>query len=137
MPSPRTRHGPLRQMTACPRPMRPTSQQSRLLKRSRFLFTHPCPVKIEPDPLFSIGFSALPVHLANPRYQSHVFLSALTEWAGAPRVEAAGADPEQAAQPPHRVVLLLGLDEGEAFAFCSEVNAIAFFKRSCSIFSCS
>lgn len=85
----------------------------------------------------AVGFPALPMHLANPRHQASVLLRTLTERTGTPGIETTGADTEQAAQPPHRIALLLGLDESEAFAFRSEVNAIAFFKRSCSTFSCS
>jgi hypothetical protein len=85
----------------------------------------------------AIGLSTVAVHLANPVNQSFILLRALAGRAIAPGVVAAGADPEKAAKHSHRDGFLLPLDEGEAFAFRAEVNAIAFFKTSCSIFSCS
>lgn len=85
----------------------------------------------------AVCFAAVTMNLANPCNQACILLRACTERSCAPGVLAAGTDPEQTTQPPHRVVPLLGFDEGEALALRSEENAIAFFKRSCSTFSCS
>jgi hypothetical protein len=52
-----------------------------------------------------------------------------------PRVKAARAHPVQLAHHPDRVRLPLGFDELEDLALRAEVNAMAFFKSSCSSFS--
>ena len=75
-------------------------------------------------------------HSADPIEQAVVFLAALAARAPSPGIEAAGADAVEAAQQRHRVVFLAS-NEGEDVPFRSEVNAIAFFKRSCSSLSCS
>ena len=85
----------------------------------------------------AIGFLTVAVHLADPGDQACIPLCAFAGRASAPGVVAAGADAEKAAKDSHRDGFLLLLDEGKAFAFRAEVNAIAFFRTSCSIFSCS
>jgi hypothetical protein len=77
------------------------------------------------------------MHLSHTIDQSGIVQGTLAGRAIPPGVKPAGTDTEQTAQAPHRVAFLLLLDEGEAFAFRAEVNAIAFFKRSCSSFNCS
>ena len=54
---------------------------------------------------------------------------------GRPGVVARGTDAQHPAHCPHRVGFLVVRDEGEDVAFRAEVNAMAFFKRSCSSFS--
>jgi hypothetical protein len=76
------------------------------------------------------------MHLANALKQPCILLRTRARGAIAPRVIPAGTDAVEPAQQPHRVLLLL-LDEGEDVGLGVEVNAIAFFKRSCSIFNCS
>ena len=69
--------------------------------------------------------------------QNLVVLGAFAFGALAPSIEATRTDPVEPTQAPHRVRVLVVFDEGESFARSAEVNAIAFFKRSCSTFSCS
>src|SRR6185437_16098952 len=85
----------------------------------------------------TIGFPTVAVHPTDPIHQACILLRAFADRAIAPGVVAAGADTEQAAKHSHRDGFLLLLDEGKAFAFRAEVNAIAFFKTACSSFSCS
>jgi len=85
----------------------------------------------------AVGLPTVAVHPTDPIHQACILLRAFAGWPITPGVVAAGADTEQAAKHSHRDGFLLPLDEGKAFAFRAEVNAIAFFKTSCSIFSCS
>ena len=85
----------------------------------------------------AVGFPAVTVHLANLLKHTRILLRPLTDRTVAPRVEPARADAIHTAQASHGMEVLLVLDEGEDLAFRAEVNAIAFFKRSCSSFSCS
>lgn len=85
----------------------------------------------------AIGFPTGIVDLTHTFDQTCIFVCAFTKRPVAPGVVTTGADTEQATQTPHRIVLLLLLNEGEAFTFRAEVNAIAFFNRSCSTFNCS
>src|SRR5699024_4019129 len=89
------------------------------------------------DAWAAVGLLTGPMHLAHAPKQASILLCPFARRAVAPRVVTAGTDTEQAAQAPHRVVSFLLLDEGEAFTFRAEVNAIAFFNRSCSTLSCS
>src|SRR6185437_4414633 len=95
------------------------------------------PTQFGMDPRTAVSLPARPVHLTDTLNQPCILLRPLAGRPITPRVVAAGADAKQPAQASHRVVRLLLLDEGKAFAFRAEVNAIAFFKRSCSIFNCS
>ena len=85
----------------------------------------------------AVGLPAVPVHLAHVVEQHGIGLRAGAGRTIAPGIEPARAHPVEAAEPPHRVGFLLVCDEGEDVALRSEVNAIAFFKRSCSSLSCS
>jgi hypothetical protein len=88
------------------------------------------------DPRATVSLPAFGVHVANALKQSCILLRTRARRSIPPGVIPAWTDPVQPAQQPHRVVLLL-TDEGEDVGLGLEVNAIAFFKRSCSIFSCS
>ena len=77
------------------------------------------------------------MHAANLVEQMHVRFGSPAERPLPPRIKATRTDAEESTQAPYRVRALLVLDEGESFARRSEVNAIAFFKRSCSTLSCS
>ena len=88
------------------------------------------------DARAAIGLATRAMHVAHVFEQARIVVRASTRRAVTPGVVAAGAHPVHATQPPHRVAFLLR-DEGEDVAFRCEVNAIAFFKRSCSSLSCS
>lgn len=87
-------------------------------------------------PRTAVGLPACRMHVADLLQKVAIGIAARTRRSIAPRVVAAGADAVKSTQLPHRDVFLGG-DEGEDIAFRSEVNAIAFFKRSCSSLSCS
>jgi len=61
-----------------------------------------------------------------------IFKRPLARWPASPRVIAARAHPEQFAHFHDSVVFLVEVDEGEDVRFRAEVNAMAFFKMSCS-----
>src|SRR5690348_14396289 len=77
----------------------------------------------------AVGLAARAMHLPHPLDQARIVQRPFASRSIAPSVIAAGADAEQTAQAPHRVAFLLLLDEGRAFAFRAEVNAIAFFLK--------
>ncbi|KOP26851.1 hypothetical protein AMR41_08170 [Hapalosiphon sp. MRB220] len=85
----------------------------------------------------AIGVPAGLMYPTNLLHQAGIFDLAVTARSPRPCVVAGGADPVETAHRPHRTGFLVVLDEGEDLAFRSEVNAIAFFKRSCSSLSCS
>ena len=103
------------------------------------------------DPTPARGFPALaqervdartPIGLATVRmrgadlvHEAGVFHGTRARRPRGPGVVARGTDAQHPAHPPHRVRFLVVPDEGEDVAFRAEVNAMAFFKRSCSSFS--
>ena len=93
-------------------------------------------LQIGMDTRAAVSLSAFVVHLANAFKQPRIVVRAYARTTIAPGVVATRTDTVQPAKQPHRMMLLL-VDEGEDVGFRAEVNAIAFFKRSCSIFNCS
>jgi hypothetical protein len=85
----------------------------------------------------TVGLQALAMHPPDLVQQRRVVASTLAQRPIPPRVVAAGADALQATHRPHRDGFFVVVDEGEDVCLKAEVNAIAFFKRSCSILSCS
>ena len=77
------------------------------------------------------------MHLPHFVQQRGIVQSALAQRPIAPGVIAAGTDAVEVAHAFHRDDFFVVVDEGEDVALNAEVNAIAFFKRSCSILSCS
>jgi len=88
------------------------------------------------DTRAAIRLPAFVVHPTDALKQPRILPIPRAGWPVAPRVVPARTDTVEPAQKPHRVLLLLA-DESEDVGLGLEVNAIAFFKRSCSIFSCS
>src|SRR5690606_19727189 len=86
------------------------------------------------DSRAAIGFAAVRVRRSDLVHEASVLNRTLARWPVHPGVVARGADPEHPAHRCHRVRFLVVLDEGEDVAFRAEVNAMAFFKRSCSSF---
>src|SRR5690606_7042925 len=87
------------------------------------------------DPRTAIGFPAVGVRRSDLVHEAGVLNRALARWPVHPGVVARRTDPEHPAHRSHRVRFLVVFDEGEDVAFRAEVNAMAFFKRSCSSFS--
>ena len=72
------------------------------------------------------------IHGEWPQWSS-ITAVAFTRRSVSPGVVATGADAMQPTHRSHRVVFLVLVDEGEDVTLRCEVNAMAFFKRSCSI----
>ena len=87
------------------------------------------------DSRTALGPAAVGVHRPDLVHETGVLHRALARRPRHLGVVASGADPEHSAHHSHRVRFLVVLDEGEDVAFRAEVNAMAFFKRSCSSLS--
>src|SRR5690606_13665031 len=85
----------------------------------------------------AVGPAAVPVDAADLLQQWLILQCALAGQSTNPRVITRSADTIKAAHHLHRAGFLVVLDEGEDLALRPEVNAMAFFKRSCSSLSCS
>jgi hypothetical protein len=79
----------------------------------------------------SVGTAALLIGPVDLLQNDLVIDRTLTRWPAAPCVTAR-AHPIQFTHPHDFVFFLVEVDEGEDVRFRMEVNAIAFFKRSCS-----
>src|SRR4030095_15545178 len=86
------------------------------------------------DARAAIGLTAHCMLVAYLLHQQRIGLRTLTGWAIAPGVKAARTHPIQPTHHSDRVLRLAVPDEGKDVCFRLEVNSMAFFKRSCSIF---
>src|SRR6185369_2386478 len=84
------------------------------------------------DSRAAVGGSASPMDGLNLLQQTGVLMGTLTDRALSPSVITRRTDPIETAHRSHRERFLAVLDEGKDVPFRAEVNAMAFFKRSCS-----
>src|SRR5512139_2445258 len=82
----------------------------------------------------AVGFPAVAMDRLNLDQQARILAYPFTGRPLSPGVVARRADAIKAAHRSHRERFLAVLDEGKHVPFRAEVNAMAFFNRSCSSF---